>query len=96
VRSYIVQSSILFKHSQAVEDSALAVFASHWDLSPRESEIFALLIAGLKRAEIEAECGLSQGTVKTHISNIYRKLDVHSKMEMRQLYEASRTAAKGT
>jgi DNA-binding CsgD family transcriptional regulator len=66
---------------------AYAKFASRWNLSTRETEIFNLLMHGKKRSEIEAECNLSEGTVKTHISNIYKKLDVHSKREMRQLYE---------
>jgi DNA-binding CsgD family transcriptional regulator len=66
-----------------------AAFAAQWSLSARETEIFGLLMLGRKRSEIEDECTLSEGTVKTHISNIYRKLDVHSKREMRQLYESA-------
>jgi DNA-binding CsgD family transcriptional regulator len=69
------------------EQDRFFAFARRWDLSPRETEIFSLLMLGKKRAEIEKECHLSEGTVKTHISNIYKKLDVHSKQEMRQLYE---------
>jgi DNA-binding CsgD family transcriptional regulator len=71
------------------ELEAYARFAGRWNLSARETEIFSLLMTGRKRSEIEEECGLSEGTVKTHISNIYKKLDVHSKREMRQLYESS-------
>jgi DNA-binding CsgD family transcriptional regulator len=69
------------------EQARFAAFAHRWDLSPRETEIFSLLMLGKKRAEIEGDLHLSEGTIKTHISNIYKKLDVHSKYEMRQLYE---------
>ncbi len=72
---------------QRIRQRKLDSFETKWRLSKRESEIFELLLAGKKRTMIEAECGLSEGTVKTHISNIYRKLDVHSKNEMVDLFE---------
>lgn len=50
-------------------------------------QIFELLLEGKKRSEIEEECSLSEGTVKTHITNLYRKLEVHSKKEMADLFE---------
>lgn len=67
---------------------SLSSFAKRWHLSARETEIVDLLLLGMKRSDIEQRCGLSEGTVKTHISNIYRKLDVHSKGEMRDLFES--------
>ncbi|MDR0514968.1 MAG: helix-turn-helix transcriptional regulator [Coriobacteriaceae bacterium] len=63
-------------------------FARLWGLSQRESEVFGLLMEGKKRSEIETACKLSEGTVKTHLANIYRKCDVHSKSEMAQLFNA--------
>ncbi|MDR1713138.1 MAG: helix-turn-helix transcriptional regulator [Coriobacteriales bacterium] len=72
----------------AATQAALSGFAQRFDLSAREREILALLLQGQKRVQIEQTTGLSEGTVKTHISNIYRKLDVHSKHEMHQLYLA--------
>ncbi|MDR3052285.1 MAG: helix-turn-helix transcriptional regulator [Coriobacteriales bacterium] len=78
---------------QRFEESQVAVeaFAHRRGLSPRESQIFSLLIEGNKRHEIELKCELSEGTVKTHISNIYKKLDIHSKRDMLALYEQSLT-----
>lgn len=48
-------------------------------LSQREIEILSLTADGLKREEIAARLHLSPGTVKTHLQNIYQKLDVSGK-----------------
>lgn len=51
-------------------------------LSPRETEVFMMLAQGRSRAFISEELVLSEGTVKTHISHIYTKLNVHGRQEM--------------
>jgi LuxR family maltose regulon positive regulatory protein len=48
-------------------------------LSPRETEVLTLAAEGLTRDGIAIQLGLSAGTVKTHLENIYRKLDVCGK-----------------
>ena len=45
-------------------------------LTPREREILALLARGLANKAIARHCGLSEKTVKTHVSNILAKLGV--------------------
>jgi DNA-binding NarL/FixJ family response regulator len=52
-------------------------------LTPREHEVFFLASKGLKNAEIAAELFLSEKTIKTHLRNIYNKLDLASKAELR-------------
>ncbi len=52
-------------------------------LTPREREVFHLASRGLKNAEIAAELYLSEKTIKTHLRNIYNKLDLTSKAELR-------------
>jgi two-component system NarL family response regulator len=52
-------------------------------LTPREKEVFALASEGLKNAEIAAELYLSEKTIKTHLRNIYNKLNLASKAELR-------------
>jgi two-component system NarL family response regulator len=52
-------------------------------LTPREQEVFALASQGLKNAEIAAELYLSEKTIKTHLRNIYNKLNLASKAELR-------------
>lgn len=45
-------------------------------VSPREQEILRWLHAGLSDKEIARELGITPGTVKTHVRNLYRKLEV--------------------
>jgi DNA-binding NarL/FixJ family response regulator len=45
-------------------------------LSQRESEVLALIVAGLSNRAIATKLFLSEETVKTHSRGIYRKLDV--------------------
>jgi RNA polymerase sigma factor (sigma-70 family) len=52
-------------------------------LTPREREVFALASRGLKNAEIAEELYLSEKTIKTHLRNIYNKLNLASKAELR-------------
>ncbi len=52
-------------------------------LTPREREVFGLASRGLKNAEIASELYLSEKTIKTHLRNIYNKLDLSSKAELR-------------
>jgi two-component system, NarL family, response regulator LiaR len=44
------------------------------DLTQREREVLALVVAGLSNREIAGKLYLSQGTVRLHVSNILRKL----------------------
>ena len=50
-------------------------------LTPRESEVLGLLAAGKSTREMVEALGVSPATVRTHIENILRKLDVHSRLE---------------
>ncbi len=47
------------------------------DLTPRELEVVQLLARGCTYARIADRLGISEGTVTSHIKNLYRKLDVH-------------------
>jgi LuxR family maltose regulon positive regulatory protein len=50
-------------------------------LSQRELEVMRLLASNLNSTEIAAELYISVSTVRTHIKNIYSKLDVHRRFE---------------
>jgi DNA-binding NarL/FixJ family response regulator len=52
-------------------------------LTPREREVFHLASEGLRNAEIASVLFLSEKTIKTHLRNIYNKLDLTSKAELR-------------
>jgi len=51
-------------------------------LSPRESETLAYLVRGRNAKHISEKLYISESTAKTHISNIYRKVGVHSQQEL--------------
>jgi LuxR family transcriptional regulator, maltose regulon positive regulatory protein len=50
-------------------------------LSQRELEVLQLIVAGKANRRIATELFVSVGTVKTHINNVYRKLDAHSRTQ---------------
>ena len=49
---------------------------AHLGLTQRESEVLALMVAGLSNRAIAARLTVSEETVKTHVRGIYRKLGV--------------------
>jgi len=54
-------------------------------LSKRENEIVKYILSGYTSGSIAKELYISLATVKTHISNIYRKLNINSKQELFEL-----------
>ena len=50
-------------------------------LSEREREVLRFIAAGLPNKKITEQLFISMSTVKTHLRNIYGKLDVHSRTE---------------
>ena len=54
---------------------------SHGPLSDRESEVLGLLAKGLANKQIALALGISEHTVKFHVSSIYTKLNVTNRTE---------------
>jgi len=52
-----------------------------YDLTDREREVLALLVEGLSNNDIATQLVISPATVKTHISNVFSKLGVTSRVE---------------
>lgn len=50
-------------------------------LTPREAQVLELLVKGCSGRQIAKALYMSDSTVKTHVSKIYEKIDVHSKNE---------------
>ncbi len=51
-------------------------------LTPREREVLELLASGHTAGSAAAQLGVSEHTIKTHVKNLYRKLDVSSRADM--------------
>ena len=51
-------------------------------LTPRETELIKLVVEGLRNKEIAARLGITEGTVKIHLHNIYEKLGVDGRLEL--------------
>lgn len=51
-------------------------------LTPRETEIVAMVTNGLRNKEIAARLSISEGTVKIHLHSIYEKLQVGGRLEL--------------
>ncbi len=61
-----------------VADSVAAAPA----LSERESEVLKLVAQGYVNKEIASRLGIGTATVSTHIKNLYRKLAVHTRVQV--------------
>lgn len=62
-----------------LSSQALDAFCTAFKLTAREAEILALLAQRQKNTEIAAQLNISPGTVKTHIHNIFTKVDVQNR-----------------
>jgi len=59
--------------------------AARFDLTPREAEVFSLLMRGRSIPYIRDELVISRETVATHVKHIYFKADVHNRQELLDL-----------
>jgi len=50
-------------------------------LTPREADVLALVATGRTNAEVATTLGSAPGTVKRHLENLYRKLEVGTRTE---------------
>ena len=67
--------------------SARAPHARWQTLTLRERQVAALAVAGKQNAEIADALSVSPATIATHLKNIYRKLDIHSRRELANLLQ---------
>ena len=52
------------------------------DLTPREIELVRLAASGLRNREMSRRLEISEGTVKMHLHNVYRKLKIDNRVEL--------------
>lgn len=79
VAAKVVQQLSRLRERGDLSDEALAV------LTPREREVFRLAGHGMRNSEIAEALFLSEKTIKTHLRNIYSKLKLSNKADLRLL-----------
>lgn len=63
------------------------IVANTYLLSRRENEVMYYLARGYKSTFIQQQLYISEGTAKTHIRHIYRKLNIHSQQDLIRLID---------
>jgi DNA-binding CsgD family transcriptional regulator len=63
--------------------------ATHGELTPQEAQIARLARSGLSNPQISAQLFLSPRTVQYHLGNIFTKLEITSRRQLRQALPAS-------
>ncbi len=64
---------------------AVGILSSQYDLTPREEEVLQLMSQKLSNKEMKQELFVSEGTIKSHTSHIYKKLGISGREELNKL-----------
>jgi DNA-binding NarL/FixJ family response regulator len=65
-----------------LNDEHWSFIRRQYSMSPRELQVARLVCEGFNNDEIAGSLKITQGTIKTHIRNIYRRVRVKNKIEM--------------
>jgi two-component system nitrate/nitrite response regulator NarL len=78
----VISDSLTRLLAQALRDEGRAVMpAAGVALTNREREILEQIACGLSNKLIAGELAISEGTVKVHVKNLLKKLNLHSRVE---------------
>lgn len=77
----LAQGLIVGTSALLFESESERLTGSDGPLTERESEVLGLLSQGLANKQIAVELGISEHTVKFHVSSIYQKLNVTNRTE---------------
>ena len=85
----------LFTYIQEINDLMLGKKIRQYDsLTKREVSVFELLLSGISYKDIATTLCISIDTTRKHISRIYKKLKIHNKGELYNLYYNVQTQSK--
>ena len=73
--------------TQSAREARIASLAAAYHLTPRETEVFALLAQGRSVPYIRDALVISKETAATHAKRIYAKLGVHSRQDLIDLVQ---------
>jgi DNA-binding NarL/FixJ family response regulator len=63
-------------------DSSNGDMPKNYRLTPREMEVIGAVVSGCGNKEIAGKFGISEQTVKHHVTNIFDKLGVYNRLEL--------------
>ena len=84
LQKYILQVNKLenlVKNNSSKSNQSILENIKTFELSTRETEVLEHIARGFSNSEIASEMFVSTNTVKTHIKNIYSKLDVKNRIQ---------------
>lgn len=97
IRGIASERALLEKSGASSEEEFrhyLETFSVDSNLSIREIEVLELLLKGRNTQYISETLFIANGTAKTHVYNIYRKIGVHTKMELLDEFDRFRSDKK--
>lgn len=75
-------------HNKEIIEKALVYTKELYSISPREMDVFKLIVNGLNNKEIADQLYISEHTVKNHITRIFQKLTVNDRLQaMAKVYQ---------
>jgi len=77
----VIDDSLTKLMANTIRDNRRWTPTNHSILSERELEILKLIAKGMSNKLIARELGITEGTVKVHVKNILRKLNLRSRLE---------------
>jgi ATP/maltotriose-dependent transcriptional regulator MalT len=80
IQTVLVEKEIVV--SQPGDNTVNEIELKKLNLSTREYEVLQLLVQGLTNAEIAGKLFVSLSTVKTHVSNLFAKMDVKNRTQV--------------
>lgn len=69
------------KMDSRIAPAEIAALSASASISPREQDVLRLMNAGSSNRQIAVALSISESTVKTHVANIYSKLNVKSRVQ---------------
>lgn len=78
---FVLDQSLSGMLANAVRDDTSAPPSDDISLTEREQEILALIAEGMSNKLIARELNISDGTVKVHVKNLLRKLNLRSRLQ---------------
>jgi len=77
----VFTESLMAMLVDAMREGAPARPATDESLTERERQILQLIAGGMSNKHIARQLGISDGTVKVHVKNLLRKLNLRSRLE---------------